>query len=121
MATLLVVVGTAPVATKTVSVQSIAMSWVKSSNTTGYISGIVTIVDQAGKPIANADVSVAATGLVSGNILARTNSKGQVTVNTSKISSSLKGTETYTVTNVALTGYVYDATKNKVTSASLTR
>lgn len=121
VATLLVVVGTAPVATKTVSVQSIAMSWVKSSNTTGYISGIVTIVDQAGKPIANADVSVAATGLVSGNILARTNSKGQVTVNTSKISSSLKGTETYTVTNVALTGYVYDATKNKVTSASLTR
>lgn len=121
VATILVVVGAVPVSTKSVSVQSIAMSWVKSSATTGYFSGVITVIDQAGKPIANADVSVAASGLVSGNIVARTNSKGQVTVNTSKISSSLKGTETYTVTGIALSGYLYDASKNKVSSASLTR
>jgi PKD repeat protein len=121
VATILVVVGAAPVATKTVAVQSMAMSWVKSGNTSGYFTGVITVVDQTGKPVANADVSVSATGLVSGNILARTNTKGQATVSTAKISSSLKGTETFTITSVALAGYLYDATKNKVTSASLTR
>jgi hypothetical protein len=33
----------------------------------------------------------------------------------------VKGTQTYTVTNVVLTGYIYDPAKNKVTSATLTR
>ena len=65
--------------------------------------------------------SLAASGLVAGTVTAKTNTKGQITVNTPKLAASATGTETYTVTNVVLSGYLYDATKNKVTSATLTR
>ena len=69
----------------------------------------------------NAAVTLTASGLVTGTVTAKTNTKGQITVNTPKISSSATGSETYTVTNVVLSGYLYDASKNKVTSATLTR
>lgn len=121
VATLLIAVGAAPVSTKTVSVKSMVLSWVRSGGSSGYISGVVTIVDQTGKAIANADVTVEASGLVAGTVTARTNSKGQVTVNTPRISAALKGTETYTVKNVVLAGYTYDSAANKVTTATLTR
>ncbi len=123
VATLLVTVGATPPPTtvKSVNVSAITMAWVKSSNTTGYITGTVTILDQAGKPAPNASVTISATGLVTGTVTARTNSKGQVTLNTPKLSSAVKGTQTYTVTNVVLSGFLYDPAKNKVTSASLTR
>jgi PKD repeat protein len=122
-ATLLVAVGATPppTTTKSVNVSSIAMSWVKSSSTAGYITGVVTILDQAGKPAPNASVTVAASGLVAGTVTAKTNSLGQITVNTPKLSATATGSETYTVTNVVLSGCVYDATKNKVTSATLKR
>jgi len=123
VATLLVTVGATPPPTtvKSVNVSSITMAWVKSSSTTGYITGTVTILDQAGKPAPNASVTISATGLVTGTVTARTNSKGQVTLNTPKLSAAVKGTQTYTVTNVVLSGFLYDPAKNKVTSASLTR
>ena len=122
-ATLLVTVGATPPppTTKSVNVSSIAMSWVKSSNSSGYITGVITILDQAGKPAPNASVTLTATGLVAGTVSAKTNSLGQITVNTPKLSATATGSETYTVTNVVLSGYVYDATKNKATSATLTR
>jgi PKD repeat protein len=121
--TLLVVVGATPPpsTTKSVNVQSIVLGWVRATNTAGYVAGTITVVDQAGKPIANAAVSVTVSGLISGSITAKTNSKGQLTVSTPNISSTAKGNVTYTVTKVVLTGYTYDATKNKVTSATLTR
>jgi len=121
--TLLVVVGATPPpsTTKTVNVQSIVLGWVRASNTAGYVAGTITVVDQAGKPASNAAVSVTVTGLISGSITAKTNGKGQLTVSTPNLSSTAKGTITYTVTKVVLSGYTYDATKNKVTSASLTR
>lgn len=123
VATLLVVVaGTPPPTTaKTLKVSSIAMSWVKSTTSTGYITGVVTILDQAGQPVPSAAVSLTASGLVAGSITATTNSKGQITINTPTLSATVKGTETYTVTKVARTGYIYDATKNTVSSATLTR
>jgi PKD repeat protein len=122
-ASLLIAVGSTPPPStaKSVNVSSLTLSWVKSSNTTGYISGVVTIVDQAGKVVPNAAVTVEATGLVAGTVTAKTNSKGQVTINTPKLSSSTTGSETYTVKNVVLSGYTYDPAKNKVTSATLTR
>ena len=121
--TLLVSVGATPPppTVKSVNVDSITMSWVKASSTAGYITGTVTILDQAGKPAPNAAVTLTASGLVTGTVTAKTNTKGQITVNTPKISSSATGSETYTVTNVVLSGYLYDASKNKVTSATLTR
>ena len=121
-ATLLIAVAATPPSTmRYVNVTGITMSWVKSSSTSGYITGTVTILDPAGKPAPNANVTIAASGLVSGTVTARTNSRGQVTLNTPRLSSAVKGTQTYTVTNVVLTGYIYDPAKNKVTSASLTR
>ena len=121
--TLLVSVGATPPppTVKSVNVASITMSWVKASSTAGYITGTVTILDQAGKPAPNAAVTLTASGLVTVPVTAKTNTKGQITVNTPKISSSATGSETYTVTNVVLSGYLYDASKNKVTSATLTR
>jgi PKD repeat protein len=121
-ATLLIAVAATPPSTmRYVNVSGITMSWVKSSSTSGYITGTVTILDHAGKPAPNANVTIAASGLVSGTVTARTNSRGQVTLNTPRLSSAVKGTQTYTVTNVVLTGYIYDPAKNKVTSATLTR
>ena len=121
-ATLLIVVAATPPSTmRYVNVSAITMSWVKSSSTSGYITGTVTILDHAGKPAPNANVTIAASGLVSGAVTARTNSRGQVTLNTPRLSSAVKGAQTYTVTNVVLTGYIYDPAKNKVTSATLTR
>jgi PKD repeat protein len=121
-ATLLIAVAATPPSTmRYVNVAAITMSWVKSSSTSGYITGTVTIRDHAGKPAPNANVTIATSGLVSGTVTARTNSRGQVTLNTPRLSTAVKGTQTYTVTNVVLTGYIYDPTKNKVTSASLTR
>jgi PKD repeat protein len=121
-ATLLIAVAATPPSTmRYVNVSGIRMSWVKSSSTTGYITGTVTILDHAGKPAPNANVTIAASGLFSGTATVRTNSRGQVTLNTPRLSSAVKGTQTYTVTNVVLTGYIYDPAKNKVTSATLTR
>jgi PKD repeat protein len=122
-ATLLIAVAATPPPTtlKSVNVSAITMSWVRSSTTTGYITGTVTILDHAGKPAPNANVTIAASGLVSGTVTARTNSRGQVSLNTPRLSSTVKGTQTYTVTNVVLTGFIYDPAKNKVTSATLTR
>ncbi len=123
VATLLVTVGVTPPPStmKFVNVASISMGWVRSTNTSGYITGTVTILDHAGKPAPNASVTISATGLFTGTVTARTNSRGQVTLNTPRLSSTVKGTQTYTVTNVVLTGFQYDPTKNKVTSATLTR
>ncbi|GBL30799.1 protease 1 [Opitutia bacterium] len=122
-ATLLIAVGATPPPTtlKSVNVSAITMAWVKSTSISGYITGTVTILDQAGKPAPNANVTIEATGLFAGTVTARTNSRGQVTLNTPRFSSTTKGTQTYTVTNVVLTGYVYDPAKNKVSSATLTR
>ncbi|MFM7241070.1 MAG: PKD domain-containing protein [Opitutia bacterium] len=122
-ATLLIAVGATPPPTtlKSVNVSAITMAWVKSTSSSGYITGTVTILDHAGKPAPNANVTIAASGLFSGTVTARTNSRGQVTLNTPRFSSTTKGTLTYTVTDVVLTGYVYDPAKNKVSSASLTR
>lgn len=121
-ATLLIAVAATPPSTmRYVNVSGITMAWVKSTSTSGYITGTVTILDHAGKPAPNANVTIEATGLFAGTVTARTNSRGQVTLNTPRFSSTTKGTQTYTVTNVVLTGYVYDPAKNKVTRATLTR
>jgi PKD repeat protein len=123
VATLLVTVGATPPPStmQYVNVASITMGWVKSTNTSGYITGTVTILDHAGKTAPNASVTLSATGLFTGTVTMRTNSRGQVTLNTPRLSSTVKGTQTYTVTNVVLTGFQYDPARNKVTSASLTR
>ena len=79
------------------------------------------MLDQSGNAVPSATVNVAVSGLVSGTATATTNSNGYVTINSSRLSSSLKGTITFTVTTLTRTGYIYDSTKNTLTSSSLTR
>lgn len=120
--TVTIVVSAVPVtSTKTVNVSSMVISWVKSSSTTGYVSCTIKVVDQTGKAVSGANVALTATGFVSGSATATTGSTGTVTINSSRLSSSLKGSTTFTVTGITLNGYTYDATKNTQSSVTLTR
>jgi len=120
-ASVVITVAAAPVATKSASVSSIALSWLSSGKTAVYAQGAVTIVDAAGKPLPGASVTITLSGLVSGTATVVTDRKGVATLNSPKISTSTRGTITYTVTNVALSGYTYNSAANKVTSASISR
>jgi PKD repeat protein len=106
---------------KYLKVSSMVTSWVRSSSTTGYASCRIRVLDQSGNAVPSATVNVAVSGLVSGTATATTNNNGYVTIKSSRLSSSLKGTITFTVTNLSRTGYTYDSTKNTLTSSSLTR
>jgi PKD repeat protein len=106
---------------KAVNVLSVSVAWVKSTFTTGYFVATVTVGDQNEKPIANTLVSVTSSGLASGPATATTNAQGIVTIKSAVIPASA-GTETFTVTDLSLTGYPqYDSSKDKVSSGSLTR
>ena len=106
---------------KYLKVSSMVTSWVRSTSTTGYASCKIRVLDQSGNAVRSATVNVTVSGLVSGTATATTDSSGYVTINSSRISSSLKGTITFAVTNLSLTGYIYDSTKNTLTSKTLTR
>jgi PKD repeat protein len=108
---------------KAVNVLSVSVAWVKSTFTTGYFAATITVVDQNEKPVAGAVVSVTSSGLASGTAPpATTNAQGVVTIKSTVMPSASTGTETFTVTNLVLTGYPpYDSTKDKVSSGSLTR
>ena len=120
--TLSIIASTVPVVTsKYLKVSSMVPTWVRSNTTTGYASCKIRVLNQNGNAVSNATVSVTVNGLVSGTTTATTNSSGYVTINTSRISSSLKGPITFTVTKLSRTGFIYDATKNTLTSTTLTR
>ncbi len=106
---------------KYLKVSSMVTSWVRSTSTTGYASCKIRVLDQSGNAVRSATVNVTVSGLVSGTATATTDSSGYVTINSSRISSSLKGTITFAVTNLSLTGYIYDSTNNTLTSKTLTR
>jgi len=120
--TVTIVVSAVPTTTsKTVNVSSMAISWVKYSSTTGYVSCVVKVIDQTGKAVSKANVAITASGFVSGSAIATTDSTGTVTINSSKLSSSVTGYTSFTVTGVTLSGYTYDATKNSTSSVTLKR
>jgi PKD repeat protein len=120
--TLSIIASTVPVVTsKYLKVSSMVPTWVRSNTTTGYASCKIRVLNQNGNAVSNATVSVTVNGLVSGTTTATTNSSGYVTINTSRISSSLKGPITFTVTKLSRTGFIYDATKNTLSSTTLTR
>lgn len=108
------------VTTGSVHVASLAMSWIKQSSNAGFVQGIVTLVDDANRPVSGALVTVNATGLLAGSGQGRTDSRGQLVLVTSRLSSALKGDLTFTVAAVAHPKLAYDPTKNVVSSATLT-
>ena len=107
--------------TKAVNVLAVSVAWVKTSYTTGYFAATINVGDQNEKPVAGAVVSVSSSGLASGTATATTNAQGVVTIKSAVMPSSSTGTETFTVTNVVLNGYPYNAANNTVTSGSLTK
>ncbi len=120
--TLSIIVSTVPVvSSKYLKVSSMVPTWVRSNTTTGYASCKIRVLNQNGNAVSNAKVSVSVSGLVSGTTTATTNNSGYVTINTPRISSSLKGPITFTVTNLSRTDFIYDETKNTLTSTTLTR
>lgn len=77
----------------------------------------VTITDVNGKAISGATVSGAWSGVVSGTASAATSSRGIAKLVSPSTRS--RGTFTFAVTGVSLSGSSYDATKNKQRSASI--
>ena len=106
---------------KAVNVLSVSVAWNKGTSGNGYFVATIKVGDQNEKPIANTVVSVTSSGLASGSTTATTNSQGIVTIKSPTVSSSATGTETFTVTNLALNGYLYESANNTVSSGSLTR
>ena len=105
-------------APRIVAVSSIVMNWHR-SYFEYYVGAKLTIKDQDGIVVPNATVNGAWSGLVSGTFSGTTNKSGVVWFFSPK--SHLRGTYTITVTSVSHPGHGYDASKNKKTSASLSR
>jgi len=114
LATLLISVS--PGATSTIRVEKIGMSLsIKRSGTRATAN--VTITDTNGKVISGATVNGSWSGVVSATGTATTSSRGQAKFTSPSTKS--RGTFTFSVTGVTLSGAVYDATKNKQSSASI--
>lgn len=109
-----------PVTKPSCKVTSIVLTWVKVTNASGYAQGVVTITDNASKPVSGALVTVKSTGLVAGTGQGRTDSRGQLVLVTTRLPVSLKGDLTFAVTALSHPTLVYDSTKNVVSSATLT-
>lgn len=107
--------------TKSVNVLSVSVTWVKSTFTTGYFLATIKVGDVNEKPISNVVVSVTSSGLTSGSTTATTNAQGIVTIKSPTLSSSATGTETFTITNLVLSGYLYNSANNTVSAGSLSR
>ena len=107
--------------TKAVNVSSVSVAWTKGTIGNGYFVATIKVVDVNEKPISNVVVSVTSSGLVSGSATATTNAQGIVTIKSPVVSSTATGTETFTVTNLVLNGYLYNSANNTVSSGSLTR
>ncbi len=114
LATLLISVS--PGATSTIRVGKIGMSLsIKRNGTLATAS--VTITDTNGKVISGATVKGSWSGVVSATGTATTSSRGLAKF--SSPSTKSRGTFSFSVTGVSLSGSTYDASKNKQTSASI--
>lgn len=109
-----------PVTKPSCKVASLALTWVKATNASGYAQGVMTITDNAGKPVSGALVTVKSTGLFAGSGQGRTDSRGQLVLVTTRLPATSKGDLTFAVTAVSHPTLVYDPANNVVTSATLT-
>lgn len=101
---------------KFVRVTSIAMA--KSVKRGAVIvTATVTVKDGTGKIMPNVVVSGSWSGVYSATASGKTGSKGTVAIKTATFKGT--GTETFTVNNLTLSGYVYDSSQNTETSDSI--
>mgnify|MGYP000017528900 CR=1 FL=1 len=109
---LITVAGAAP----TLHVEAIGMSLSIKRNGT-RATATVTITDASGKALSGATVSGSWSGVVSGTSSTTTGATGKAKLSSPFTKS--RGTFTFTVTGVSLSGYTYDAAQNKLGSASI--
>jgi PKD repeat protein len=81
---------------------------------------LVTVKDDKGALVANAMVYGRLSGIGQGDVIGRTNSKGQVRLR-GRIPPLTRGALTFTVTNLTLAGGIYDASFNVETTDSVSR
>jgi hypothetical protein len=81
------------------------------------VQATVKITDPANNPISGATVKAQWSGLISGTPSGTTGSDGTVVFTSGKFKKS--GTETFRVSNVAKSGYTYDAAQNVATQVSI--
>ncbi|HSK70547.1 MAG TPA: PKD domain-containing protein, partial [Pyrinomonadaceae bacterium] len=98
-------------------VNGITMSLVTSGRNTAA-RAVVTVLDGNGAPRPNVAVSGSWSGLTTGNVTGTTDANGQVVFTSGNTKKS--GTFTFTVTNLSASGYTYNSSLNKATSASIT-
>jgi thermitase len=101
-------------------IQSITMALKKTGLYT-YALATITVVDANDKPVAGATVSGHWSGATTDSDTGTTNGTGQVTVQSNGVRRARSGTTfTFTVDNVALTGWTYDSANNVETFDSIT-
>jgi hypothetical protein len=99
-------------------VTNIAMSLSANSRTARAVAN-VSIFDNAGLPVTGATVTGTWSGVVSGTGSAITASTGVASLTSPSTKS--RGTFTFTVTGVSLSGYSYQPSSNVETADSITR
>jgi hypothetical protein len=104
--------------TKVMYVQDITMHGFRSGSY-HWADAYVTIFDAAGKPVVGATVTGHWSGAVSGTYSYNTDSNGRVIFTSSRKYGSSTYTFTFTVDNVAKSGYIYRSSMNKMTSKSI--
>ena len=107
-----------PVATtKSLHVEDIKLTLYSSYWYGYYARAQVTVKDQLGVLVPNAVVAGKWSGLVANSTTGKTTSTGVATLWSDSIAK--RGTFTFTVTGITLTGYTYAPTQNKKSTASI--
>ncbi len=96
------------------SVGNIAMSLTPQPRGKTSATAVVPVLSSNGNPVPGATVTGSWSGIVSGSVSAVTNSSGTVSFTSS--STKKRGTFTFTVTGISLTGYEYRPDLNEETS-----
>ncbi|MCQ6963594.1 S8 family peptidase [Methanolobus chelungpuianus] len=101
------------------SLTAVKDSSLKGKNTFGWAVFTVKVVDSSGKAIPGASVNGSWSGLTSGTVSGVTDAGGVVKFTSSQVKSPA-GTFTFTVNEVACSGYVYDPSQNVLSTLSVT-
>jgi hypothetical protein len=81
---------------------------------------VITICDGNNQPVSGAIVYGAWSGLTNDSDLGQTDTSGTVTVSSDKVRNPKSGSQfTFAVTNVELSGWIYDSASNIETSDSI--
>lgn len=118
--TVLITVAAPPAPTKICRVGSLSLTWIKSGKGIAGRAAVV-VTDAAGTRLPNATVSGTWSGLVNAKVSGRTGRKGDVILSTPVLAANARGTLTFTVDSITLSGHTYDASKNSTSSATISR